>query len=62
MTGASVRFYVVCWILMTCGMGTLGNETSGTTGHNDGMFAVVVVVMTALIWLYTRQGGIKRQL
>lgn len=59
MTGASVRFYVVCWILMTCGMGTLGNETSGTTGHNDGMFAVVVVVMTALIWLYTRQGGIK---
>ena len=49
MTGASVRFYVVCWILMTCGLGT-----------DDGVtFAVVVVAMTALIWLYTRQGGIK---
>lgn len=59
MTGASVRFYVVCWILMACGMGTLGNETPGNIGPDDWMFVVVVVVMTALIWLYTRQGGIK---
>ena len=59
MTGASVRFYVVCWILMACGMGTLGNETPANIGPDDWMFVVVVVVMTALIWLYTRQGGIK---
>ena len=59
MTGASVRFYVVCWILLACGTGTLGNETCGSIGYDDWMFAAVVVVMTALIWLYTRQGGIK---
>jgi len=56
MTGASVRFYVVCWILMSCGLGNGGNSASG---HDDWMFVLVVVVMTALIWLYTRQGGIK---
>ena len=59
MTGASVRFYVVCWILLACGTGTLGDETSGSVGHDNWMFVAVVVVMTALIWLYTRQGGIK---
>ena len=46
MTGAAVRFYVVCWILMEC---------SGLKIN----FFLVVIVMTALIWLYTRQGGIK---
>ena len=46
MTGAAVRFYVVCWILMECS----GLEIN---------FFVVVIAMTALIWLYTRQGGIK---
>jgi Na+/proline symporter len=46
MTGAAVRFYVVCWILMEC---------SGLKIN----FFVVVTAMTALIWLYTRQGGIK---
>jgi Na+/proline symporter len=46
MTGAAVRFYVVCWILMECS----GLEIN---------FFVVVTAMTALIWLYTRQGGIK---
>ena len=45
MTGAAVRFYVVCWMLTQCGL--------------DLPFAIVVVLMTALIWLYTRQGGIK---
>ena len=46
MTGAAVRFYVVCWILMEC---------SGLKIN----FFLVVIAMTALIWLYTRQGGIK---
>ena len=46
MTGAAVRFYVVCWILMEC---------SGLKIN----FYLVVIAMTALIWLYTRQGGIK---
>ena len=46
MTGAAVRFYIVCWILMEC---------SGLKIN----FFLVVIVMTALIWLYTRQGGIK---
>ena len=56
MTGAAVRFYVVCWILMECGLG----DVAGIGGGHDGwLFAVVVVAMTALIWLYTRQGGIK---
>ena len=44
---------------MACGMGTLGNESPGSIGPDDWMFVVVVVVMTSLIWLYTRQGGIK---
>ena len=46
MTGAAVRFYIVCWILMEC---------SGLKIN----FFLVVITMTALIWLYTRQGGIK---
>ena len=46
MTGAAVRFYVVCWILMECS----GLEIN---------FFLVVIAMTALIWLYTRKGGIK---
>ena len=57
MTGAAVRFYVVCWILMECGLGTAGDEIAD--GHDSWLFVVVVVVMTVLIWLYTRQGGIK---
>ena len=57
MTGAAVRFYVVCWILMECGLGSAGDENAGI--HNSWLFAVVVVVMTLLIWLYTRRGGIK---
>ena len=55
MTGAAVRFYVVCWILMECGLG--GLDAAGN--HDSWLFVVVVVAMTALIWLYTRQGGIK---
>jgi Na+/proline symporter len=57
MTGAAVRFYVVCWILMECGHGTVGEITE--TVDDNLVFVIVVVAMTALIWLYTRQGGIK---
>ena len=58
MTGAAVRFYVVCWILMEVGLGGT-DGIAGSKGSDGWLFAVVVVAMTALIWLYTRQGGIK---
>ena len=48
MTGAAVRFYVVCIILQRFVFDALGVP-----------FAVTVLGMVALIWLYTRQGGIK---
>ena len=48
MTGAVVRFYVVCMILQRFVFESWGIP-----------FAVTVSVMVALIWLYTRQGGIK---
>ena len=46
--GAVVRFYVVCFILHTFVLASLGVP-----------FELTVVVMVALIWLYTRRGGIK---
>ena len=48
MTGAAVRFYVVCIILQRFVCAPLGVP-----------FAATAVGMVALIWLYTRQGGIK---
>ena len=48
MTGAAVRFYVVCIILQRFVLDTIGVP-----------FALTVVAMVALIWLYTRRGGIK---
>jgi len=48
MTGAAVRFYVVCIILQRFVLDKYGIP-----------FALTVVVMVALIWLYTRKGGIK---
>lgn len=48
MTGAAVRFYVVCMILQEFVFDALGVP-----------FAVTVVGMVCLIWLYTRRGGIK---
>lgn len=48
MTGAAVRFYVVCFILQQFVLGPLGVP-----------FLVTVVGMVSLIWLYTRRGGIK---
>ena len=48
MTGAAVRFYVVCIILQRFVLDAIGVP-----------FAMTVVAMVALIWLYTRRGGIK---
>ena len=48
MTGAAVRFYVVCIILQRFVLDAVGVP-----------FPVTVVGMVALIWLYTRRGGIK---
>ena len=47
MTGAAVRFYVVCIILQQFIFAPAGIP-----------FAVNVLVMVLLIWLYTRRGGI----
>lgn len=48
MTGAAVRFYVVCIILQQFVLNPL---------HIP--FPVTVVTMVGLIWLYTRRGGIR---
>ncbi len=48
MTGAAVRFYVVCIILQRFVLDAYQVP-----------FPVTVVVMVVLIWLYTRRGGIK---
>ncbi len=47
-TGAAVRFYVVCAVLQHFVFDAAGVP-----------FAVTVVAMVALIWLYTRRGGIR---
>ena len=47
MTGAAVRFYVVCMILQQFVFAPAGIP-----------FAVNVIMMVLLIWLYTRRGGI----
>ncbi len=48
MTGAAARFYVVCIILQQFVLDAFGVP-----------FPVTVLLMVALIWLYTRQGGIR---
>lgn len=48
MTGAAVRFFVVCFILQRFVLDAIGVS-----------FYVTVPVMVLLIWLYTRKGGIK---
>ena len=48
MTGAAVRFYVVCIILQRFVFEPLGIP-----------FALTTVSLVLLIWLYTRKGGIK---
>ena len=48
MTGAAVRFYVVCIILQQFVLDAYGIP-----------FPVTVTVLVALIWIYTRRGGIR---
>ena len=48
MSGAAVRFYVVCMILQQFVFDAMGIP-----------FVLTVVGMVLLIWLYTRRGGIK---
>ena len=48
MMGAAVRFYVVCIILQRFVFDPMGIP-----------FAITVVTLVLLIWLYTRHGGIK---
>ena len=48
MTGAAVRFYVVCIILQRFVLDALGIP-----------FAATVAAMVGLIWFYTHRGGIK---
>lgn len=48
MSGAAVKFYVVCMILQRFVLDALGIP-----------FLITVLVLVALIWLYTRRGGIK---
>lgn len=48
MTGAAVRFFVVCILLQRFVLDSLGVP-----------FWITVPVMVLLIWLYTRKGGIK---
>ena len=47
-TGAAVRFYVVCMLLQQFVLDAWGVP-----------FVLTVAVMVALIWLYTRRGGVK---
>lgn len=48
MSGAAVKFYVVCMILQRFVLDAL-----------EIPFVITVLVLVALIWLYTRRGGIK---
>ena len=52
-SGAALRFYVVCAILYRFVVVPL------THRDHPALFAVTAVVMVAVIWLYTRRGGIK---
>ena len=48
MTGAAARFYVVCYVLQTFVLDLFGVP-----------FPLTVLIMVALIWLYTRRSGIR---
>lgn len=48
MSGAAVKFYVVCMLLQRFVLDAIGVP-----------FVLTVVVMVVLIWLYTHRGGIK---
>ena len=54
MTGAAARFYVVCMLLNDYVIGPMCPSVNSTL-----LFSVIVLAMVALIWLYTKSGGIK---
>lgn len=62
MTGAAARFYVPCYIIYQSLWGM--TQTTAAEGGNASVtsnffFLLTVCVMVALIWAYTRRGGIK---
>ena len=60
MTGAAVRFYIVCMILYEYVIAPLVVSEGFPFPLGGGwLFPLTVVVLVALIWLYTRRGGIR---
>lgn len=60
MTGAAVRFYIVCMILYEYVIAPLVVSEGFSFPLGGGwLFPLTVVVLVALIWLYTRRGGIR---
>lgn len=60
MTGAAVRFYIVCMILYEYVIAPLVVSEGFSFPLGGGwQFPLTVVVLVALIWLYTRRGGIR---
>lgn len=60
MTGAAVRFYIVCMILYEYVIAPLVVSEGFPFPLGGGwQFPLTVVVLVALIWLYTRRGGIR---
>lgn len=54
MTGAAARFYVVCILLNDYVIGPMYPSVDKAL-----LFPVIIIAMVALIWLYTKSGGIK---
>ena len=56
LTGAAVRFYVVCLLLHHFVVSPL---VPAGNGWDSLSFCLTAMVMVALIWVYTRRGGIR---
>ena len=56
--GAAARFYVPCYIIYQSMVQTL-QPTTPTPQPSTLLFPLTVIAMVALIWVYTRRGGIK---
>ena len=59
MTGAAVRFYVVCLILHRFVVEPLLSSVSYCNTATNLTFGLTVALMVVWIWVYTRRGGIK---
>jgi Na+/proline symporter len=60
MAGAAVRFYLVCMVLHEFVFKpTVNSQFSIVNSQLDISFPLTVIVMVALIWLYTRKSGIR---